>query len=177
MGESRDFRLTESGLHWRIGRRSDEIPYDQIRRVRLSFRPTTLQTYRFLTEIWSPRAPKLVIASTSWRSLVDQERHDPAYAAFVTELSRRVGLTGSSASFESGALPIVYWAGFGVFCAASLGMAALLAKALAVQAWLPALFIGGFLGFFLWQTGDYFRRNRPRRFTPPAIPPEVIPRT
>ena len=39
-------------------------PYDRIRRIRLSFRPMTMQNYRFLTEVWTADGPKLQIAST-----------------------------------------------------------------------------------------------------------------
>ena len=37
-------------------------------------------------------------------------------------------------------------------------------------------YIGAFLALFLWQAGNYFRRNRPGRYTPQALPPELMPR-
>ena len=68
--------LKPAGLAWDVGRRSGLVRYDRIRRVRLSFRPVTLQTHRFVAEIWSHDSPKIQFASASWRSLVEQERLD-----------------------------------------------------------------------------------------------------
>ena len=64
-------------------------------RVRLSYRPVTMQSHRFITEIWSTDNPKMQIVSVSWRSFMEQERLDAAYMAFVTELHRRLAAAGS----------------------------------------------------------------------------------
>ena len=58
--------------------------------------------YRFLTEVWTADGPKLQIASTSWKSLVEHERLDEAYRVFVTELCRRVGAAGGQTLFQVG---------------------------------------------------------------------------
>jgi hypothetical protein len=34
---------------------------------------------------------------------------------------------------------------------------------------------GVFLAFYLWQLGTFFRRNRPGRYRPDAIPAAVLP--
>jgi hypothetical protein len=36
--------------------------------------------------------------------------------------------------------------------------------------------VTAFLGLFLWQAGNFFRRNRPGPFRPDAIPDSVLPR-
>ena len=46
----------------------------------------TMQMRRFVTEIWPADGPKLSIASTTWRSLVEQSAQDEAYGAFIREL-------------------------------------------------------------------------------------------
>src|SRR5258707_159174 len=102
LGAPHEFRLARDALVWRVGGRAGHAPYDRIRRLRLSFRPVTLQSYRFLAEVWPDAGPKLQIASTSWRSMVELERLDQAYAAFVAELGRRIGGTGARTSFETG---------------------------------------------------------------------------
>ena len=38
------------------------------------------------------------------------------------------------------------------------------------------LLIAAFLGLFLWQAGAFFHRNRPGKFDPAAVPPQVLPR-
>jgi hypothetical protein len=176
MGAPSEFRLAADALEWRRGPYSGRTPYDRFRRIRLGFRPMTMQNYRFLTEIWTADGPKLQIASTSWKSLVEHERLDAPYRAFVTELSRRVGAAGGQTSFETGSPAFLYWPGVVVFLGASLALAGLVVRALAEQAWGGAAFIAAFLAFFLWQAGTFFRRNRPGSYDPAAIPPQVLPK-
>jgi hypothetical protein len=176
MGAPFEFRLTSDALEWRRGASTGRAPYGHIRRIRLGFRPMTMQNYRFLTEIWTAGGPKLQIASTSWKSFVEHERFDAAYRAFVTELCRRTGAAGGQALFQTGSPPILYWLGLLVFAGASLALAALIVRALQVDAWSGAAFIAAFLAFFLWQAGAFFHRNRPGIFPPNAVPEAVLPR-
>ncbi len=90
LGAPWELRLRPDALEWTVGYYSGRVAYDRIRRLRLSFRPVTMQSYRFLTEIWSDANPRITIASTSWKSIVEQERQDAAYRAFVAELHRRI---------------------------------------------------------------------------------------
>ena len=63
-----------------------------------------------------------------------------------------------------------------MFVGASLALAGLIVRALQVAAWSGSAFIAAFLGFFLWQAGNFFRRNRPQTFRPDAVPETVLPR-
>src|ERR1700740_2750905 len=67
-----EFKLKPDGLHWQMGLRSGRVRYERIRAVRLSYRPVTMQSRRFVTEIWSTDNPKIQIVSVSWRSMVEQ---------------------------------------------------------------------------------------------------------
>ncbi len=175
MGAAWQFQLRPDALEWQTGRYQGRIPYVGIARVRLSFRPVTMQTRRFVAEIWPTSGAKLSIASTSWRSLVEQEPQDEAYGAFIRELNRRIAAAGANASFETGVLPILYWPGLVVFAALALGLAALALRALQIGQFTAAAFVAGFLGLLLWQSGNYFRRNRPGRYRPDALPEELVP--
>ena len=62
------FRLAPDALEWEVGFRTGRVRYGDIKRVRLSFRPMTLQNHRFIAELWPSNGPKLTIASSSWRS-------------------------------------------------------------------------------------------------------------
>lgn len=168
-------RLTPTALEWSQGRPTGCIPYERIRRVRLSFRPVSMQSQRFVAEIWAEGAPKLTVSSSSWRSIFEQERLDAAYGTFVRELSRRVGAATRAASFESGSPPILYWIGLAAFVVVCLTLAALTTRALQIGALAAAAMVAGFLLLFLWQVGTFFRRNRPGRFDPDRIPAEVLP--
>ena len=55
-------------------------------------------------------------------------------------------------------------------------LAALVPRALQAHTLGGAAFIVGFLALFLWQGGNFFRRNRPGSYRPDALPPELMPK-
>jgi hypothetical protein len=169
------FDLTPDAIEWAAGTRSGRILYADIRRLRLSFRPVSTQTHRFLAEIWPARGAKLQMASSSWRSMVDHERHDAAYSAFVMELHRRLAAARVAASFVCGSPALRYWPGLVIFAGVALGLSALTVQALAVGAWGGAAIVGGVLAVFLWQAGVFFRRNRPGTYVAQAPPRDLLP--
>lgn len=176
LGAAWTFRLSAGGLVWEAGRKSGRIPYRGIRRIRMSFKPVSMQTHRFLTEVWADDAPKLEIVSSSWKSVVEQERLDKPYAAFVAELHRRLVEAQAPTRFEQGRNPITYWSGLAVFAGAALGLAFLIVRALQSNVVSAAVFIAAFLAIFLWQGGNFFRRNRPGVYRPDAPPAELLPK-
>jgi|SRR5262245_47851627 len=175
MGAPFEFRLTPTALEWRRGRHAISIPYGRIRRLRLSFRPASMQSHRFLAEVWPVGGPKLRIFSTSWRSIVEEERHDAAYTAFVAELHRRIAAAGAAPLLQAGSPVVVYWISFAVFAGASLGLAGLIVRALQAGAYAGAAIVAGFLALFLWQVGTFLRRNRPGTYRADALPPGLLP--
>ena len=176
LGAPFELKLTDTSLEWVAGRRSGHTAYRDISRVRMSYRPANMQSYRFVTEIWSAGAPKLRIVSSSWKSMVQQERLDGPYSAFVTELHRRIAQSGAAARFEQGSNPIVFWLGVIVFAAMELGLAALVVRALQSGAKGGAAFIAVFLALFFWQGGDFLRRNKPGLYRPDALPSVLMPK-
>jgi hypothetical protein len=176
LGAPWEFRLAGDGLDWASGRKSGRIPLRSIRRLRLSYRPASMQSHRFMTELWAEGAPKLEILSTSWKSLVEQERLDKNYADFIGELHRRIAAAGPPARFDQGSHPLLYWPGLIVFAGVAFGLAWLVVRALQADTKAGAAFVGGFLGLFLWQGGNFFRRNRPGRYRPEAIPAVLMPK-
>ena len=169
MGAPFEFRLTPTALEWQKGRFIGQVPYDQVRRLRLSFRPVTMQSQRFLAEVWPVSGPKLQIASTSVRGMVEQERQDAAYRDFIVELHRRMFAAGAPTSFERGTLQILYWPGVVVFFAAALALAGLAVQAVIAGTWSGAAIVGAFLVLLLWHMGPFFRRNRPGTYRPDAL--------
>jgi hypothetical protein len=171
-----EFKLKSDGLHWQMGPRSGRVRYERIRAVRLSYRPVTMQSRRFVTEIWSTDNPKISIVSVSWRSLVEQERQDVAYSAFVKELHRRLAASKSEVQLTTG-LPVVsYWLGVVVFAVVMVTIAALIVRTLRQAHWSASAVIAAILAAFAYQIGNYFRRNRPVKYRPHAIPAEVLPK-
>jgi len=175
LGAAWEFKLTGYGIDWAAGRKAGHIPFRNLRRLRLSYRPASMQSHRFMTELWAEGAPKLEILSSSWKSLVEQERLDKPYVAFVTELHRRIALAAPPARFEQGRSPLLYWPRLIAFVGVALGLALLVVRALQADSKGGAAFIGGFLVLFLWQGGKYFRRNRPGVYHPLDLPAQLLP--
>jgi hypothetical protein len=176
LGAPYEFRLSDHGLDWSMGRKSGRLALRNVRRVRMSYRPASMQPHRFVTEVWAEGAPKLEIMSSSWKSMVEQERLDRPYAGFITELHRRLAQAEAPARYEQGTNPALYWPGLTVFAAVSLGLAGLIVRALQAHATGGAAFIGVFLALFLWRGGDFFRRNKPRLYRADALPAELMPK-
>jgi hypothetical protein len=176
VGAPLEFNLAPDALEWRKGGYAGRTPYGSVRRVRLSFRPITMQNHRFLAEVWPESGPKLQIASSSWKSLVEHQRLDAEYRVFVFELSRRVGAAGGNTAFNTGSPAFLYWPGVIVFVGAAVALAALVVRALSEQAWGGAAFVAAFFALFLYQAGNFFRRNRPGTFRPDAVPSLLLPK-
>src|SRR6476659_2668404 len=175
LGAGWEFTLGQHGLDWTRGDRSGHAAYASIRRIRLSYRPMSMQMHRFVTEIVADDALFLRIVSTSWKSLVEQERLDRAYSAFVIELHRRVAERSPQLICERGRSPFLYWPGLLSFVLIAAGLAILIVRALQAHALLGAVLVAVFLGLFVWQSGNFFRRNRPGPYRPDALPPALLP--
>jgi hypothetical protein len=176
LGAAWEFRLAGDGIDWSAGAKSGHIPFRNVRYVRMSYRPASMQSHRFMTELWADGAPKLELLSSSWKSLVEQERLDKPYAAFVAELHRRLARAAPPAHYAQGKHPLVYWPGLIAFVGVSFGLAFLVVRALQADTKGGAAFIGAFLVLFLWQGGNFFRRNRPGFYRPEALPAELMPK-
>jgi hypothetical protein len=90
-------------------------------------------------------------------------------------LHRRIATADAQAAFETGSPALLYWPGLAIFAVGTLGLAALTVRALMVEAYAGAAFVAAFLGLFLWQSGNYFWRNRPSIYRPDALPKELVP--
>ena len=177
IGMPLELRLAPDALEWGAGRRQGRVRYEDIRRVRLSFRPVTLNNYRFLTELWPADGPKLQFASSSWKNLVEQQTFNEAYRDFVTELHRRMAAAGSPAAFVAGSPPLLFWPALALFAAVMLALAVLAVRTIQTGALPAAGFIALFFALFCWQAGTFLSRNRPGRYRPEALPDHLLPKT
>jgi hypothetical protein len=177
-GPATMFTLGPGGLDWMRGAKSGHVPYRNVRRLRMSYKPVSMQSHRFVTELWSAGAPKLQIVSVSWRSMVELQRLDAAYAAFIAELHRRMARDADAATvrYERGVNGFAYWPGLALFAGAALLLAALVVGSLQAHTLGATAFVGVLLALFLWQGGNFFRRNRPGQYRPDALPAELMPR-
>ena len=63
-----------------------------------------------------------------------------------------------------------------LYAVVALLLAGVFVRTLEMHAIGGAAFIGAFVALFLWQGGNFFRRNRPGTYTPDALPPDLMPR-
>ena len=104
--------------------------------------------------------------------MVEQQRLDRPYAAFVAELHRRLALAAPPARYEQGSNPLLYWPGLIVFAGVSLALAVLIVRAPCKPIRdAGAAFVAAFCRCCLWQGGNFFRRNRPGVYRAEAPPP------
>lgn len=176
LGAQWQFKLTDDYLEWSTGRRSGRTPYRDVRRVRMSFRPVSMQSQRYQTEVWAEGAPKLAIVSSSWKSMFEQERLDKPYSTFVTEFHRRLVRAAAPVRYEQGTQPLKYWPALVVFVGVALGLCALIVRGLQTDVGGGVAFIAGFLILVLWQGGSFLYRNRPGLYLPDAMPTALLPK-
>jgi hypothetical protein len=169
------FTLAADALRWSRGRYSGAIRYHDIERLRLSYRPMTLQTARYQLEIWAPQAPRLVLLSSTCRSFVEMQSQAPAYRAFVAALHQRIAAAGGEPRCDTGIAPPLYWAGVVILGGTALALLLLALRAIGAGAWGGAAFLAAFLAVFGWQVGTFLKRNRPGRYDLTALPQRLMP--
>lgn len=175
IGSAHRFALEADGISWRVGRRTGRWRYEDIVAVRMSYRPMSMQSHRFRTEISHRDGGRITVMSTTWRTLALMDAQDDDYRTFIVELHRRLAARGARATLAGGLKPVLYFAGAGVLTLLAVAMAALLVRALVTGEWAGALFIVGLSVLFGWQIGRFMRRNRPRTYTFDALPQDLLP--
>ncbi len=174
-GGVRQFELTDAGLAWQAGTRRGVWPYASIAAVQLSYRPVSMQPRQFRADIISDSGQRQMVLSTSWKGFALVETRDEAYRAFMLALHRRIAEAGGHAAFHGGMRPIPYALAAGVLILFAIVMVALIARALATDAFAGALFLVALGAVFAWQIGGFMRRNKPCIYTPDALPPQLLP--
>ncbi|NEW90547.1 hypothetical protein [Rhodopseudomonas sp. BR0M22] len=175
IGAAQQFELGDDGLIWRIGPKAGVWPYATVAKVRLSYRPVSMQSRRYRADIEDVTGGRLRILSTTWQTVALMAPQDQAYREFVLDLHRRMRDAGSRAELIGGLPPAVHTAALGLIALVAVALTGLLARAVAVGSWSGALFLAGFALLFGWQVGGFIRRNRPRRYTFDDVPRDLLP--
>ena len=175
IGAAQQFELSDEGLQWRMGPKSGLWPYASIARVRLSFRPVSMQSQRYRADLEDSKGARLRIVSTTWQTVALMAPQNDAYRAFILELHRRMQAAGSRADLIGGLPPAIHTAALVVVALVAAAMTGLLARAVATGSWPGALFIAGFAALFGWQIGGFIRRNRPRKYDFNDVPKDLLP--
>jgi hypothetical protein len=169
------FELTDSGLSWRIGRRSGVWPYADIASIRLSYRPMSMQSRRFRADIARAGERRIAILSTTWQTVSLMTPQDQDYRAFITELHRRMKAAGSRASLTGGIGTMTYAVAVVMLALLAIAMVGLLFRALATSEFTGGLFLVGMAVWFAWTIGGFIKRNRPRGYSFDQLPETLLP--
>ncbi|MFT4279110.1 MAG: hypothetical protein QM576_22410 [Rhodopseudomonas sp.] len=175
IGAAQQFELGDDGLIWRIGPKAGVWPYATVAKVRLSYRPVSMQSRRYRADIEDVTGGRLRILSTTWQTVALMAPQDQAYREFVLDLHRRMRDAGSRAELIGGLPPAIHTAALVLIALVAVALTGLLARAVAVGSWSGALFLAGFALLFGWQVGGFIRRNRPRRYTFDDVPWDLLP--
>ena len=175
IGSAHQFELTDRGLSWQVGSKAGVWPYADIATIRLSYRPVSMQSRRFRTDIEHANRQRIAILSTSWQTVALMAPQDDDYRAFIAQLHARLKQAGGRVALIGGVKPGVYAAGVALLALVAIAITGLLARAVATGAFGGALFLVGFAALFGWQIGGFVRRNRPRNYSFDALPRELLP--
>lgn len=175
IGSAYRFELGDDELQWQVGGRSGTWTLSSISMVRLSYRPVSMQSRRFRTDIWNERGERISILSTTWQTVALMEPQDNSYRQFVLALHGRLKTTGSTATFVAGLSPWIYQTGLGVLALVAVAIAGMFLRAAWTGLWAGAAFLVAFAALFVWQVGGFMRRNRPRSYSADDVPGDLIP--
>ena len=175
VGSAHQFALEDDAVVWQAGRRSGRWRYADIVGVRMSYRPMSMQTRRFRTDLEHRGGDRIAVMSTTWQTVTLMVAQDRDYCAFILELHRRLAAQGHRVMLVGGINPVVHTIGLAGVALLSIAIAGLLARAIATHAYGGALFIAGFAALFAWQIGGFLVRNKPRRYTFDALPQDLLP--
>lgn len=174
IGAAHEFELTDNGLSWQAGNKSGCWPYTDISAIRLSYRPVSMQSRRFRTDVESD-GQRIAILSTTWQTVTLMSPQDREYRDFITELHARMAQSGSKAALVSGVGPWTYGAGVAVLALVGIAIAGLLLRAILTGEYIGGLFLIGFAALFIWQIGGFVVRNRPGEYTFSDLPKALLP--
>jgi hypothetical protein len=175
IGSAHQFELTDAGLSWQISGRSGVWAYTDIASIRLSYRPSSMQSRRFRADINGKHGHRIAVLSTTWQTVSLMAPQDHGYRAFITELHRRMATAGSNAALVAGIGPKTYVAALAMLTFLAVSMTGLFVRAVWTGEWYGALFLVGFAALFTWQIGGFVRRNRPRTYDFGHLPEALLP--
>jgi hypothetical protein len=174
--KQRVWRVDDSGLSWTYDGRGGHFDFSEITSIRLEWAASRADHARYACYVVRFNGWTETIVSTHYAGPMQFPDRRETYRPFIVELILRTAKANPACTFHAGATLLSY-AGSFLILGTSLVLLAAVALSLGVPfTWLiiAKLIILAFLvplGLaWLW-------KNRPRRFTPPDVPPDVLPPT
>jgi len=151
------------------------FPYAAMAELRLSYDPTRFDTRRHRCDVRFANGERGTLWSTHFASVAVFEDRAATYTPLVRSLVARVAAAKPDCSFRAGTRPLAYWSGQLFLLAMAILAIWVIAlvggSALSEVTWAKILIVLGLIPLAF----NYARKNRPRRFTPDAIPPDLLP--
>lgn len=151
------------------------IPYRDIATIRLFYAPRGINFTGFRAKIYARSGATVAFEDRSYKSLVEQERLEGPYRAFVEALCARAAAESPNLLLHAGKV------GSMLALTALAGAVTLLLltyfgwQALAARQWGITAGVAVFVGYFAAWTWQFVVRNRPRTFSAGAIPEDILP--
>jgi hypothetical protein len=155
-------------------RRSDAVNLSAVERVRLTYEAGKLSSGFYKTALRLKDGRAVSLTSISWSSMVQSTNQAEAYRAFVAALIETIARLSPQARLEAGK-PRFVWAAM----AATSGLLVVAAAYIALRALMAGSTAGALVPLALsavmaWQMVPVVWRNRPRPFTPDALPADLL---
>jgi hypothetical protein len=175
---TRTYRLTDEALTWEEdGKPLDGVFYDEIAEVRLAFAPTRVAPNRYRAQIVFRKGGMVELFNLEYVGFASFAAHDAGYAAFLTELHRRLAAHGKNVVYRRGNTLTGYILNVGltIFIFVAIAFAVLFL----INVGGPGIAIVKLviILFFVPLLIRYIRRARPGTYDPLALPADVLPET
>jgi len=172
--QERVWRVGPEGLSWDGGDKKGHFPFRDIRMIRLSYTPTRFDFARYRCSVTRFNGWREEIVSTSYAGIGSFEDRAQDYGRFVRKLVAYASKGNPAIRFEAGESHIKYWGSIAIL----VGAFALLALVIFSIGFNPTWIIIVKLvviAFLFPICLRWMRKNRPQRFSPDSIPPELLP--
>jgi hypothetical protein len=155
-------------------KRIDEISLRNVEQVRLTYEPGRLSRGFYKTVVRWRDGRSVSLGSVSWSSLISNTDQGPAYGAFVAALIAAIGHASPRARLKAGKPRFVWSVMAAVSAALAVAVVFTAARALASGSPVGAVVPLALGAVMAWQMGPVVWLNRPRSFTPEALPDDLL---
>jgi hypothetical protein len=174
-GAPMEFQLGKKSIAVRQGATRGDIPYSNIARIRLLYRPKNTTNEGYETKIELIKGRSISLGNLSWKSMMDMTRQDGEYRRFVEALVAKTREHNPALQLVAGMPAWLHKLSVLAGAAAVLTMVGLAFQSLLTGSWQLGVLAATFSAYFIWWTWRFMRRNRPQMFEPGAIPSDVMP--
>lgn len=143
------------------------IPLTDIQQVRLSFEPTRLAPFQHVCRLELKNGQTLFFTNYRYKGIADFQMQHEAYVKFIRKLHEALQKSGHKVIFSAGASRTKY-----NFMIVLFGISLLFSLIILLFHVIVGLL---YLGVLLWFFLRWLGKNKPRTYTPEAIPPQVLP--